>query len=94
MQKHPRDNKGKTETTEATSGREVILEVLDKAAHDPKFLVRLAENPHKVLQEFDLTPEERTALAKGDSQKIESWVGTLDERLKTWLKVRETQNKW
>lgn len=85
---------GQTEKREASSGKKIILEVLDRAAEDPKFLARLAENPSKVLQEFDLTQEERAALARGDSRKIESWVGKLDERRKTWLKVRLAQDKW
>ena len=74
--------------------RETILEVLSRAADDHKFLARLAENPSKVLREYDLTEEERTALAKGDIEKIELWVGELSQRLKTWLRVRLAQNKW
>ena len=79
---------------EAYSSRETVLEVLSRAADDHRFLARLAENPHKVLREYDLTPEERAALVRGDVEKIESWVGKLDVRLKTWLKVRQTQNRW
>ena len=79
---------------EACSSRETILELLSRAADDHRFLARLAENPHKVLREYDLTPEERAALVRGDVEKIESWVGKLDVRLKTWLKVRQTQNRW
>ena len=41
-----------------------------------------------------LTEEERAALATGDIRKIESWVGKLDERLKTWLIARLSQEKW
>lgn len=78
----------------ALSSRETILKVLSRAADDHRFLARLAENPHRVLREYDLTPEERAALARGDTEKIESWVGTLDERLKTWLKVRLAQERW
>ena len=74
--------------------RETILEVLSRAADDHKFLARLAENPSKVLREYDLTEEERAALAKGDIEKIELWVGELSQRLKTWLRVRSAQNKW
>ena len=85
---------GHTEGGQTYPNKEVILEVLAKAADDHKFLARLAENPYKVLQEYALTQEERAALAKGDIQKIESWVGSLDERLKTWLKVRSSQYKW
>jgi hypothetical protein len=74
--------------------REIIIEILSRAASDQKFLARLAENPYKVLQEYDLGPEEMAALARGDISKIESWVGKLDSRLQTWISVKGTQDKW
>ena len=82
------------ENLKALSGGEAILEILARAADDHKFLARLAENPHKVLGEYNLTLEERMALARGDVVKIESWVGQLDERLRTWFRVRLTQERW
>ena len=78
----------------APSGKEAILEVLAKAADDHKFLARLAENPVKVLQEYNLTSAERAALASGDLRQIESWVGKLDKRLSTWIWCRLRQEKW
>ena len=86
--------KCQTEEGKVASGKEVILEVLARAADDRMFLARLAENPSKVLREYDLTPEERSVLARGDIRKIESWVGKLDERLKIWLTVRRAQDEW
>ena len=80
--------------TRAPSGKEAILEVLARAADDHKFLARLAENPAQVLQEYDLTSEERAALASGDLRRIESWVGKLDKRLSTWIWCRLQQEKW
>ena len=75
--------------------REVILDVLAKAADDHIFMARLAENPQKVLQEYDLTSQEIAALVRGDVVKIESWVGKLDDRLKTWINVKKEQNhRW
>ncbi|HEY33595.1 MAG TPA: hypothetical protein G4O10_10910 [Dehalococcoidia bacterium] len=88
MYKQPEEN------SRALSGGEAILEILARAADDQKFLARLAENPHKVLGEYNLTLEERAALARGDVIKIEAWVGQLDERLRTWFKVRLTQERW
>ena len=79
---------------QASSGKKAILEVLTRAADDQKFLTRLAENPAKVLQEYDLTSEERAALASGDLRRIESWVGKLDKRLSTWIWCRLQQEKW
>ena len=71
-----------------------VLSVLDRAAKDNAFLAQLAENPMEALKSYDLTKEERAALATGDIRKIESWVGKLDERLKTWLIARLAQEKW
>ncbi len=72
-----------------------VLAVLDRAAEDNAFLARLAENPSEALKEYDLTPEERAAIASGDIRKIESWVGgKLDPRLSAWLISRLTQEKW
>ena len=71
--------------------RNVILEILTRAADDHIFMARLAENPQKVLQKYNLTPEEIAALIRGDIEKIESWVGKLDEPLKTWINVRKAQ---
>ena len=76
------------------SGKEVILEVLAKAADDLKFLARLAEEPAKVLQDYNLTSEEKAALASGDLRRIESWVGKLDKRLSTWIWCRLQQERW
>mgnify|MGYP005658765437 CR=1 FL=1 len=79
---------------QALSTKETILDILARAADDHKFLARLAENPDKVLQEYDLTLEERAALVSGDLRRIESWVGKLDKRLSTWIWCRLQQEKW
>ena len=71
-----------------------VLAVLDRATQDNDFFARLAENPAEALKEYDLTPEEKAAIASGDIRKIESWVGKLDERLRTWLIARLQQEKW
>ena len=79
---------------EAPSGKEAILAILARAADDHKFLARLAENPAKVLKDYNLTSEEKAALASGDLRRIESWVGKLDKRLSTWIWCRLQQEKW
>jgi len=71
-----------------------VLAVLDRAASDNAFLARLAENPAEALEEYDLTTEEKAALMSGDIRKIESRLGKLDGRLKTWLILRLSQEKW
>ncbi|MDH5696629.1 MAG: Os1348 family NHLP clan protein, partial [Dehalococcoidia bacterium] len=59
--------------------------MLGKARDDSSFLARLAEDPEQALKGFDLTSEEKAALASGDIQWIESKLGILDEPLRTWL---------
>ena len=76
------------------SAVKAVLAVLDRAAQDNAFFARLAENPAEALKEYDLTAEEEAAIASGDIQKIESWFGKLDERLKKWLIARLSQEKW
>jgi formate dehydrogenase alpha subunit len=71
-----------------------VLAVLDRAAQDNAFFARLAQNPAEALKEYELTPEERAAIVSGDIRKIESWVGKLEERLRTWLIARLQQEKW
>ncbi len=71
-----------------------VLAVLDRASQDNAFLARLAENPAEALKEYEVTAEEKAALMSGDIRKIESWLGKLDERLKTWLMLRLSQEKW
>jgi hypothetical protein len=77
------------------AGRWAVLSVLARAADEPNFMTRLADDPHEALKEYyTLTQEEKAALASGDIQKIESWVGKLDKRLSTWLLFRLSQEKW
>jgi formate dehydrogenase alpha subunit len=76
------------------SAVKAVLSVLDRATQDNAFLARLADNPVEALKEYDLTAEEKVAIASGDIRKIESWVGKLDERLKKWLIARLAQEKW
>jgi len=80
---------------EGLTGRWAVLSVLARASDEPDFMTRLAEDPHEALKEYyTLTQEEKAALASGDIQKIESWVGKLDKRLSTWLLFRLSQEKW
>jgi formate transporter len=76
------------------TGGKAVLTVLGKARDDTNFLARLAEEPDKALEDYDLTSEEKAALASGDIRWIESKLGTLDEPLRTWLTARLAQEKW
>jgi hypothetical protein len=82
------------EKAKTVSGKEAILQILGRAADDHKFLARLAEDPVRVLKEYNLTSEEKAALISGDLRRIESWVGKLDKRLSTWIWCRLQQEKW
>jgi formate transporter len=76
------------------TGGKAILAVLSKARDDTNFLAKLAEDPEQTLKDYDLTSEEKAALASGDIRWIESKLGTLDETLRTWLTARLAQEKW
>jgi len=74
--------------------KEAVLAVLKRAADDESFLAQLADGVAGVLEGYDLTTEERAALASGDIVYIEASVGKLDQRLSTWLRCRLEQEKW
>jgi predicted molibdopterin-dependent oxidoreductase YjgC len=71
-----------------------VLDVLERAARDNRFLAALASNPAGVLDDFDLTEEHRKALASGDISRIEQWVGPMDARLRDWLRNRLMRENW
>lgn len=68
-----------------------VLEVLERAANDNAFLSALANNPVGALKSYDLSPEHRAALAAGDLESIQEWIGAVDERLQMWVKARLAQ---
>lgn len=71
-----------------------LVSVLARARDDTAFLAQLSDNPGKALAGYDLTHEEKAALAGGDINWMESRVGTLDEPLRTWFTSRLSQEKW
>ena len=83
------------ENIEVVQDKQTILEVLERAADESAFLARLSDNAEEALSEYyTLSAEEKAALASGDIEKIESWVGKLDNKLATWLLCRLCQEKW
>lgn len=76
--------------------KEAMLAVLEKAAGDVTFYSQLAEDYVKALQNYDLTQEERTALATGDMRWIESHIGRkLDERIMSKVMIPLlSREKW
>lgn len=77
------------------TGKLAILSVLARAADDPEFMSRLADDTENTLKEYyTLTQEQKIALASGDIEKIEKWLGKLDRPLASWLWNRLCQEKW
>jgi len=77
----------------SVTGEKELLLVLEKAAKDDAFLSLLAENPAAALANYDLTAEEKGAVSSGNIDKIEPYIGELDERLKKWFAARLQQEK-
>ena len=65
-----------------------ILAALERAGEESTFLTALVQNAAGSIPVYDLTPEHREALARGDIESIEKWVGPLDDRVRQWLKGR------
>ncbi|MBN2060367.1 MAG: formate dehydrogenase subunit alpha [Deltaproteobacteria bacterium] len=70
------------------SSVKAILDVLERATEDNAFLSALANNPTGALKSYDLTSEHRAALAAGDIESIEKWIGPLDKRIQDWMRAR------
>jgi formate dehydrogenase alpha subunit len=71
-----------------------VLAVLERASEDNRFLAALAENPSGALKSYDLSPLHRAALAAGDIESIEKWIGPLEERVRLWLQTRLRREHW
>jgi hypothetical protein len=67
---------------------EAIEQILERGARDPEFATAIRTDP-KVLDQFDLTPDERAAILSRDESQIEA-LGMNDRvtkslfRGKTW----------
>ncbi|MBW1804299.1 MAG: response regulator [Deltaproteobacteria bacterium] len=77
-----------------TQNTKVIIEILERASDDVRFIVQLTEEGSKALEGYGLTWEEKAAIACGDIQWIEKRVGKLSEKQKTWLNCRLQQERW
>jgi len=64
--------------------REGLLAVLDRAASDISYYSLLSKDHDQAVRDYELTGDERSALAGVDVQWIETHIGgKLDERLMT-----------
>jgi hypothetical protein len=61
--------------------KQEVQNIVGKAVLDSSFRKSLLENPEGLLSEYDLTDEERQALSGLDSEKLEVFSESLDDRL-------------
>jgi hypothetical protein len=60
--------------------------VIGKAVLDSEFREALFADPDKALEGYELTEEEVAALKAIDAETMESFAGSLDERIsKAWI---------
>ncbi len=84
----------KIKRLEYATAADAMLAALHRASQDGDFLERLLDAPEEALLKYRLADEERAAIVGGDIEDIESYVGKLDERLRSWLMVRLYQERW
>jgi hypothetical protein len=61
--------------------KEAVQAVIGKAVTDSKFREELFANPEQALSGYELTESEMAALKNVDAETLESFAGTLDERI-------------
>lgn len=61
--------------------KEAVEAIVGKAVLDGEFREALFASPEEVLGEYELTDEEVVALKAIDFETMESFAGTLDERI-------------
>lgn len=61
--------------------KESVEAIVGKAVLDSQFREALFANPEEVLADYELTEEEVAALRAIDFETMESFAGTLDERI-------------
>jgi len=67
--------------------REGVTQVLTKAAEDPDFKQRAQQDP-SLLDQYDLTDEEKEALRNRDHESLEA-MG-VDQRQTKWMAAKPT----
>ena len=66
--------------------KEALEAVIGKAVLDSEFREALFADPDKALEGFELVGEEVAALKSIDTETMESFAGSLDERIsKSWI---------
>lgn len=67
--------------------KEAVQAVIGKAVTDSKFRDALFANPGEVLGGYELTEAEVAALKSIDAETMESFAGSLDERISKALAI-------
>lgn len=62
-----------------------MVSALHRAADDGEFRAQLFQDATEALRGQGLTEEQEAALASGDVERVETFTGRLDERLRQWL---------
>ena len=71
-----------------------ILEVLERAAEDPRFIASIADKGSVALRDYTLTYQEQAALVAGDIRWIEAHIGKLTDRQRTLLNCMLQREAW
>jgi len=71
-----------------------VLQILQRAGHDIRFIGQLTDETSKTLKGYDLTLEETGALMSGDIRWLEAHVGKLNGVLSTWPNCRLQQEHY
>jgi len=74
--------------------KEVLLRVLERAAHDSDFVSTLYYDGADALKDYALTGPEKLAILTGDLPWIEEHVGELTDMQKRWLQQRLSAEIW
>ncbi len=59
-----------------------------------RYISQLTDDFTEAVKDYELTWEEHAALNSGDIRWIETHIGKLDNRLRTWLDCRLQQERW
>jgi hypothetical protein len=98
LREHVRDEYGLVPRTRLGQKRDFeakeILRVLERAAADDGFIARLTDQGSKALRGYNLSRKAKAALLSGDICWVETRVGKLNARLRTWFDCRLQQEIW
>ena len=79
---------------EKIMNKEVVLAVLERAAGVDKLICQLTDDFTEAVKDYESTCEKHAALFSGNVRWIETHIGRLDNRLRTWLNCRLRQERW